>query len=240
MYKHISDSLQEIKKNEQQLSVSEKKKIRKHRESSGEALGIDTLLVFEPGFSKIDRTKKDNYRFIESEQTEFTILSYILNNAEHHNIETSLIDIRLLAEDDSLKYNDCETVKEWTYQFFTHNSDLKMLQWNSEEVNQLTQTLNSEHLLITYFETYKYRRSNYFRGLFVLATTGMIIFAPFYTVYYFIPAHYSTFVAAVINLDSGDVEFVSTSETPIKGNRSWINGIIYNCLYQTKKKPTID
>jgi len=237
MFNEVRKQIEEESVPATKLNRKERKKLRKQIAAKGVRLGIDTILVFEPGFMKVDLTKKnENLKLIESEKQELAINNYVLDNAKRNNVTAFMLDARIFDENDIKYYNDFETIKEWLQEFYGQQNNFTVMPWTEDQIQQLIENYNTQHLYLSYYLTIKYRNKGFVGNAVLILFSGLFPLLPAYTAYHFLPKYKTSSQTMVVDMSSGKVIFISDSQNNSKIRSSWLNGIIYNQFFQIKNK----
>lgn len=89
----------------------------------GNEAAIDSLLVLEPFYVKINQREKEAYRFIDSDKKQEEFMQLIIDCALKLGITLTVLDPGELGANDAEKMNDLSSIKDWFNERF--DSELK-------------------------------------------------------------------------------------------------------------------
>lgn len=101
-------------------------------------LGIDSVVVFNPRYNRIDeRPKQGGIQYITSERQQSMLDSYILSSGQEINLSVTLLDSKFISPDyDAEHFNDIALLADWHQEKLIHG-EVEMVCSNYEQVAPL-------------------------------------------------------------------------------------------------------
>ncbi|MCF8299325.1 MAG: M48 family metallopeptidase [Saprospiraceae bacterium] len=206
----------------------EAKQLRKY----GYALGIDTMVLVDPAYYKIDERKETQIRYIDSERKQFELNQMLVKNAQLAGINLSLIDSKNLKSDDTDVFNDLALLNDWIIECFSHE-DMDFVMSESQYINEIVEKYNTKYF--SWFVLFNVREKQKHMQRVCYYTMG------FYTIpiaiYYLVKPEFSThYYNVLFNVESGKAELSVAEDVNQNDNRDWINSKVYDTFFQIKSK----
>jgi len=209
---------------------------RKKGESK-KGFDIDTLLVYEPNITVyLQKNRRTTINHIDSESASSAFSDIMHITSAMHQMQLYILDVRSMNNEDIDNYNDFETVKIWIANSFDNSNTLKV-NWMQEEIQEVINKNNTKYLYYPYISTVKQKRIKGGPILILLITLPPVV--PVYILFKaIVPSYKTSYLGALINLETGEIEEITYMEYASKLNGSWIKAITYDDFrtYNRKKQ----
>ena len=210
----------------------ERKKARKIRKY-GYALGIDSIVVVDPVYYKIDERKETQIQFIHSERKQSELNQIFKKNAALAKLNLKLIDSKNLNSDDTETFNDLANLSDWVVECFNHE-DLSFVMSESQYVDNLIKKYNTKHFAWAALFNVREAKDIDWPVACLMISYGITI--PF-ALYYITKPDYSThYLYILFDIESGKVKLSVSEEQNQNDNRDFINSKIYDTFFQIKAR----
>lgn len=212
------------------------KKIRKEERKIkrfGYALGIDTMVLVDPVYYKIDERKETQVRYIDSERKQFELNKMLAKNAKLAGVNLNLIDSKNFNSDDTDVFNDLALLNDWVIECFNHE-DLEMVMSESQYVSHLIQKYNTKHFAwCALFNVREAKRSDYMTACFYVMLGYTIPLAIYILVK---PEYYTHYYNVLFNLETGEVALSISEDFSQNDNKDLINSKVFDNFFQIKAR----
>lgn len=101
------------KKNDTKVDYEAQKKERKLERIEGKAFNINTHVVVDPSYNKINETKKDAIRYQASEEAQEKLEEHILEQSVNAGLKTDVISRLKTTSNDLQNFNDLVLLNNW-------------------------------------------------------------------------------------------------------------------------------
>lgn len=220
-----------------EVDYDEKKKRLKQEKHYGKSFGINSLVIVDPGFTKIDNSKKQSLRFKASEQLLENLHTEMKQQAKNADLKLDIVSDVGIAETDIKQYNDMILLNNWISHSFKYldKADTSFLvSIDEEKKNEMIERKNASHFCWSGFISSKEKQEN------VLGYCCGAIIIPMYSPYYIyklITPEFSTDYY-LLTFDLSNNKFVWSNYDTIdnKGSKVIIRSILYDTFSQLKSK----
>lgn len=207
------------------------KKSKKDEESK-----ITKLLVLDPFYYKA-KNRDGEIKEVDLQKAEsqsFVYRDYLREFSEELNMETTVLSIKELEENDIEKFNDFTILKEWLSENISHGDHLGFSS-QSEEIKALMEKYNCNHLMVTGVLNLNVGISDeldYLRFMSVFSVIGSPI-----GLYLTLRKYYNTSVFSVVyNTNSGDQVYSQSKTIKHKDKKDYLRSMVYETLFNIKNR----
>lgn len=189
-------------------------------------LGIKKIIVVDPIYENygLDSEKK----LIKSESKKVKISSIYETKYKNLDLETVLLDSKILRDKEVEKFNDIALINSWSYELAQHKG-LDMMTSSHDRMSELTHRYGTSHFLFTGIYSFKEQHEwNNIHMVLFLTFYG----APFALMDIMIVHNDFEFVAIEIDADTDRIEFVQAEQVNLKSLNKTLAVYIYDVLYQ--------
>jgi Zn-dependent protease with chaperone function len=218
----------------QETNETEDKKTREQKQNAlriqGFNLGLDSVVFVNPTYQRLDKRKKSEIRFLESEAAENQFTEQLEAHAESLELAHTTLNYGRLDGGQVATFNDLAVLNEWIAER-NQQTDLKMVSPMQDEVQYLRQRYGTPYFVWTQGVAVTGVRPGRKMMLFM----GVILPLLPYSLYYvFTPDHNLYFYTAVYDLEQGDYLIVYPKRLQMNDRRDVINSVAYDLIYQLK------
>lgn len=212
---------------EDQKEEEESNKKLKDREK--QYLGIKKIVVFNPYVA--DYGLKDDVKGVKSEKQKVQLNKMFSKNYRKLDMETYLVDSKLLTINDVDKYNEIGILNSWINEVIEHD-EIEMLSSLNDKVKPIQKKYGTEHFLFPGLIKFKDRHEFTMMHLY-----GILFFytAPFAIADLLIIHNYFEMFAVSINSENDSIEYFQGDQIQLKANNLVMEAYIYNILYNLNK-----
>jgi hypothetical protein len=130
------------------LGKAELTKYEKRRKRGKIALGIDSVLVLDPYYLKLDARKENAYQYVETESGQKNLLKIIEKCLQASDLNYVILDVNNLNAEDIEAFNDIVLLNEWFSQQ-TRIGDWTMPGFSQHEVDEIVKKYGTRYVLKT-------------------------------------------------------------------------------------------
>lgn len=216
--------------------VKKKKRKKDLKEDAPLALGIDTVMVLNPFYLKIDERKKNPVLFAGSDKSQKEFNNKIQNIAGHTNIILDILDKTQLDTSNVVMYNEMALLADWVEEREGHGK-LNLIPTDYIQITDIAQKYNTNYLALMGTVSYIERRENL--GFLIAATIIMPVWSWPLTIPFMVKKNTLTFVYTVVyDVKTGERKMVKTGITNLSDNNDVIMSFLYNHMQQISTKPS--
>jgi len=200
-------------------------------------LEIDTILVFNPYFIKLDERKKNTFRIMTSMEKETDITNKARNIADKLKMKTRFITSQNFSQGDVNQYNEFCLISDWLDEFYALNGNFSMPLYQYQYMKEIKNKYNTKYIdLIAFASIVRKKSFAEFMDLFV---TSLIIIPIPYTLYMaFNPSYTSVYMNTLADLETGNILYSKRQFFNFNTRRDHVNIRLYdsfNTFRKTKK-----
>ncbi len=202
---------------------------RTHRNRGG--LGIDSLVILDPFYVKLDERKRDGYKYFASDEKldEFGVI--LKNNADLAGLKYAYIDSKSLKADDIDVYNDFTLFNDWKNEFLYNDFHKTALVLNNNAYDVLRKKYNTNYVLWNGIVNTRMRKEYL---AYALLGTVFIYPAPF-TIPYLLRKEYSTYYLSVLfDLKTNQVVYYKSLYLKMSDTEDFLNAFTYDVMNRIK------
>ncbi len=234
-YRKIAKEV-ETQKDYQKSAAYKKEKRQKEalRKKRGYALGVDKVVLANPFYTNIDERKKEQIRYLDSEDAERNFLFMVKDNARLNNVDLASLDDIDLANANTEKYNDYAYINSWFLQSAKEQKyDVDMLDLNKEETDAFVKKYGTKY--VCWMGTLAIREKKPFT--FYHAYLFFIPYCwPWAISYAATPEYQTYFYTIVYDIEKKESVMVRYDSMDRNDSNGQMNSIIYDTFYQIKQK----
>lgn len=213
---------------------AEQIKKQKTLKKKGFSLGIDKVVIASPFYMHIDERKRDQVRYLDSEEGEMRFLGMIKDNAQLNNLDVVLLDDIDVRGATTEKYNDYAFINNW----FSLNSKNNKYEVDMVDINkEATQKFIEKHdtKYVCWMGTIAVRQRNNATSH-ILASLLLWYYAPFGIIKAVTPEYDVYFYTIVYDIETAQQVAVRYDAINRNDSKGQMNSIIYDTFYQINKK----
>jgi len=211
-----------------------RKKRKKERriQELGYALGIDTMVLVDPIYYRIDERKKTQVRYIDSERKQAELNQIITENAKLTGVNMSLVDSKNLNSDDTDVFNDIASLNDWISECVNHE-DLELVMSESQYMQPLIEKYNTKYFDWCALINVRQGKKQWQK----IVMHSILIYTIPIAIYYLVkPEHYTQYFNVLFNVESGKLELYIAEEVVQNDDKAFLNSRIYDTFFQIKTK----
>jgi Zn-dependent protease with chaperone function len=199
----------------------------------GFGIGAQKAVCVSPEYIKFDMRKRQNNRFMRSEEARMDLQERIMRSAKATGLDLVLLDRTRLGTDDVQAFNDITFLNDWVDARFAE-TEVGMVNTESERLNGIMEHYGTEHFVWTGVVNYRETKPlRFFYLLYLLMPPALPlalynIISPSYDTYYFF---------VVFDLRTGEPEMVAYSNFNQRDAGDVINSKVYDSFYQLRRSP---
>lgn len=233
----LEDASATIDKEEKENKSKNRKDGKKKRmlNKYGACLGIDSIVVVNPDYEKIDQRKKKSQRYVASEAAQLDLNKKIEQNAGLNGIHLDVIDDHILTANDVGKYNDLAMLTNWfDEKIYQYANDLELGNLNPELVQQLKAKYGTKYFAWTGFHALREKKRN---AAAILVFSAVYFPALPFAIYYLAKPMYNTYHYFVLfDIEKGQPVFIKSQYIKKRDRKDLLNSSLYDTFYQIKTK----
>lgn len=201
--------------------------------NTGQALGIDTVVMVSPAYAKLDLRKRQQHRFLDAESAKLRMHDRIRRNAALLNLRSKVLDVTLLDSMDADLFNDIAFLNEWVDQRLLQ-MDVDMVSLDRARLDTIMQRHGSSHFAWTGLISYRENKPlMYFYLLYALVPPAIPL-----AVYYLVRPNFDTyFYCLTFDLRTGEPAMIAYSNFRLKDAQDIVNSNLYDAMWQMKSRP---
>lgn len=218
---HLIDDLDALKKEEQ----ARKDEVASNQDED-EGLNIEKLVIVDPVFENYRLNNKRN--LTKSEAQKVDMANIYTKSYPKLNMETDIIDSKLLTKADVDKYNDIGLIFQWMDEVLS-NGDIDMIASNHDKIGKLRQKYGTDHFLFTGVFAYKDRHefsATHLYGIMFIYTIPLVALD------LLVVHNYFEIVAFSVNAADDEIEFVTVSDVNLRSSEKVIEAFVYDVMFQ--------
>lgn len=197
-------------------------------------LGIDKVVIVNPFYLKLDvRRKGEGKLLLETEAGRKNLIQSLKHTGEQVGIQTEILHISEISENDTEKFNDMNLLEEWVdEQIETGNNTLVGTQ--QEKVTALSQKYGTDYFLWVGIIDVSVPKS-----MTGMVGTQFLLFPQFWApfLYYAFKKDYETIMYAVVyNVKTGKSQVIKKNSFPKKARTLLTDIQLYDIFLQMHKK----
>ena len=210
-------------------------KIQNKKRKTGVRLGIDSILILNPFYLKLDLRKgKDKaYRYIESEKGQFRLSSLLEQNAKIAKLNYKVLDVQDLETSDVDIYNDVSILNDW----FSQQSRIgswNMPGFSQAEVERIAKKHNTQYILkVGVVMLHKPKSPT--TVLYSALAIGFIVTAPLGVIALAVPEYELLYFSVLYDVKNSKYEVLKYDVYKRADSNSFLNSFLYETMYQIKK-----
>ncbi|MFC2111419.1 M48 family metallopeptidase, partial [Bacteroidota bacterium] len=199
----------------------------------GHALGIDTIVMVDPAYYKIDERKHTQVRYIHSERKQAELNNTLNYNARIAGLDLSLIDSKKLNSDDLDVFNDLALLNDWVTECFNHE-EMEFVMAESQYVEGLIKKYNTKHFAWCVLFNVREKKNITVDEVCYYAFAGFTL--PFFIYRVVWPDYYTHYYSVLYNIESGEAELSISSDYRQNDAKDIVNSKVYDTFFQIKAK----
>ncbi|MEM6344603.1 MAG: M48 family metallopeptidase [Bacteroidota bacterium] len=198
----------------------------------GFKLGLDSLILINPRYQKLDRRENPATQLLASAEGEANLKNSLKKHANSLELELQILSYDSLGVDDVDRLNDIQLFQEWLFELST-NQELARISILQDEVAGLAERYHTPYFawsqVVVVTDKRPGRKMMLWMGLFPPIL-------PYSMYYVFTPAHTLFFYTTIYDLKRGKYLLVYPEQVRMKDRKEVINATIYDLLLQVKTK----
>ena len=206
-------------------------------DKQGWRMGIDSVLVFDPIYYRVDtRDKEHPFRFVESENMQSKMNSFIRNWAEELGINLVLLDNKSLTNKTSVAhYNEFMELSQW-HDELLNPDDFSIIPSNYDRVLKISKKYNINHFANLAVLSVKRRKSDGERFMTCLYGVWCLPLFPLFAVLAVKPYEQSLYYTFVYDIRTNKRVMNYVNLTKSKAKEDKVNEKVRFGLFQIKKE----
>lgn len=116
---------------------------------------INKVLLLEPFYLKIDESKKEEFRYLKSDEKQEKYTVTVNDCAKRQDFELVTLDPSLITANDVDKLNDYSVINDWFSEKFDADNSDKNFILNTNEINNVIEKYGTQYVLKTGIINYK-------------------------------------------------------------------------------------
>ena len=216
--------------NESDLVYSKKEK------NFGCKLGIDNVLLYNPFYMKLDFRESQKLKFFDTESSQLNFIELNKKNAKKVGLSMQTVLPSEFKEKGTALYNNHLLLNDWTDEFSNWDINCEKVLFLSEEIKPIINEYQTKYLNITGVVSAKI--SSIDNRAFSMMLYGALspVMWPITIQYFVRPAFQTIYYNKLINMETGETEFVNSSAIDMSDNKAYLNSRIYDTFNQIKTK----
>jgi len=225
------------KEDEAYFSSIKGKKELKRRQKKGLHLDIPKIAIVNPFYLKLDIRKGDDIMYIDTEEGQERLRTLIKETAAVSDLQTILIDVRDLKENQTEAFNDIRYLNEWFAEQIQH-FDLTLTPGNQQErINAIAEKYGTDYFLWTGVISLRKKNSPIDILYVPLSLAVFPPLAPFALVNAIKPKHEMLQYAILYDVRTGRRQVLKFDTFKLRGADSLVKAHLYDAFIQIKRKP---
>jgi hypothetical protein len=234
-YKRIGNIA--IKRKEYEKSDDYKKELAKYNKKikrKGYNLGIDKVVVASPFYLTVDERKKDQVRYLDSEEAEQNFIYTLKNNASLNKLEVDCLDDIDVKNITTESYNDYTYINKWFNIKSKENKlDINLVDLNKEETDAFIKKHGTKY--VCWLGTIAIREKKSYGDALGLCLLGPY-YLPFFLINAMTPEYATYFYSITYNIETRKPLMIRYDLINRNDTKGQMNSIIYDTFYQIKTK----
>ncbi len=199
-------------------------------------LGIDTILLYNPFYMKIDYRKAQKLKFFDTESSQLNFIELLKKNAKKTGLSMKTVLPTEFKDFGTALYNNHLLLNDWTDEFSNWELNCEKVLFLSEEIKPIIDEYQTKYLNITGVISAK--TSGIDNRTFSMLLYGAIspVMWPITLQYFIKPAFRTIYYDKLINMETGSTEFINSAVIEMSDNNAYLNSRIYDTFNQMKTK----
>ncbi|MEL7533845.1 MAG: hypothetical protein AAFN10_21200, partial [Bacteroidota bacterium] len=197
---------------------------------AGFNLGLDSLILINPRYQKLDRRENPATQLIASAEGEAHFKHSLKTQAQSLELDLQILSYDSLGVDEVDRLNDIQLFQEWLFELST-NQELARISILQDEVAGLAKRYHTPYFawsqVVVVTDIRPGRKMMLWMGLFPPIL-------PYSMYYVFTPAHNLYFYTTIYDLERGKYLLVYPQQLRMKDRKDVINSTTYDLLLQIK------
>lgn len=234
-YEKIAKQVATQKEYEESEAYRKEKRSKKERlRKKGFALGVDKVVLASPFYTNVDERKKEQIRFLDSEEAGRDFLSMVKDNAQLNKVEILTLDDIDLANMNTEKYNDYAYINNWFLQSAKEQKyEVDMLDLNKEETNAFVKKYGTKYVCWMGTLAIKAKKEIGAEVVYLFMVPYLL---PWGVAYVATPEYQTYFYTIVYDIEKKESVAVRYEAMNRKDTGGQMNSLIYDTFYQIKQK----
>lgn len=232
--KYSSEAQSESQRKKSEEYKKSHKKYLKKVKRRGYALGIDKVVLANPFYLNVDERKKDQVRYLDSEESAQGFLGMLKDNAQLSGLNLEClddIDVRSASTD---KYNSFVQINDWFSEKSRENKyDVDLVDLNKEETDAFIKKYGTKY--VCWMGTLAIREKKHMTTT-TLACMMSIYLMPIGIARIATPEYNTYFYTLVYDIEKRELVAVRSEIIDRNDSKTQMNSIIYDTFYQIKRK----
>lgn len=200
----------------------------------GKKLGIDTVVVVNPFYRRIDLRKDNAIEYISSEQGELNYMDVLQENADMLGVNLIVLDPLKMNPEDADKFNQMNELNDWFGEQLDFGS-INMPGYNQMMIDSIANELGADYFLWTGIVSLRDRQNILGPILYIGLSPFFIPLLP-YGIYELIKPEYEFFyLSLVYNVKTREASVLKFLFLHNNDSRAILNSHTYEMLYQLSK-----
>ncbi|MBP8239302.1 MAG: M48 family metallopeptidase [Saprospiraceae bacterium] len=236
-YKKSADErLREWNINEVYYTTSSGRRELKKLREKGWALDIPKVVVVNPFYIKMDERKEESVQFVESEIGQQHFSELIQEVAGASGLQTTLIDVHGLKDDETETFNDLRFLNEWFSEQARH-FDLSLTPGNQQaRIDSIAKKYDTDYFLWTGVVSL---RDKHTAIEWLGATASLFIIPPlspflFYNV--LTPRYFTIYYSILYDVRTGRRSALKMNTYRERASDAMVKAHLYDAFWQIKRK----
>ncbi|MCX6230880.1 MAG: M48 family metallopeptidase [Bacteroidetes bacterium] len=207
-----------------------------HDQNFGCKIGIDSILLYNPFYMKIDYNKTEKIKFFDTESSQLKFIELLKNNAKKLGLAMEVVVPSAINEQGTDLYNNHLILNDWTDEFSNWDIKGEKVMFLSEEIKPLINQYKTRYLDLSGIISAK---SNSLDGnAFYMIVYSVLspVMLPITIQYFASHTFNSIYYNLLLDMQTGDVIFLNSSKIEMRDNKAYLNSRIYDTFNQIKTK----
>jgi hypothetical protein len=199
-------------------------------------LGIDSILLYNPFYMKFDFRSTQKLKFFDTESSQLNFIQLLKKNAKKVGLSMEIVVPSEFNTNGTTLYNKHLLLNDWTDEFSNWDLNCEKVLFLSEEIKPIINEYQTKYLNITGVISAKI--SSIDNRAFSMLLYGALspVMWPFTIQYFTRPAFQTIYYNKLINMETGDTEYINSSAIEMSDNKAYLNSRIYDTFNQIKTK----
>jgi len=236
-YKKSADErLREWKINERFYTTAAGRRELKKLRTQGWALDIPKIVVVNPFYIKMDERKEETVQYVDSEIGQQHFRDLIKETADASGLQTTLMDVHDLKEDDTETFNDLRFLNEWFSEQARH-FDLSLTPGNQQaRIDSIAQKYDTDYFLWTGLVSLRDKHTTL---EWLAAVTSIVVVPPIapYLLYKVLTPRYVTVYYSILyDVRTGRRSVLKMNTYTTRASDTMVKAHLYDAFWQIKRK----
>ena len=211
---------------------TKRQELHAYRLRHGNPQGIDKIVIVNPFYYKVKVGFNVNFKDVASEEAQAEFSKEITDMAKESGINYELLDKKHLEENGAGAFNDNAILTSWINEFYEHGSDMDFINYKRPEIKALIAKYHTKYFCWTGIISEKHLNLLAVHKVF-FSLIGFPVFP--YLFYKAVQPNYYTYqYSLVVNLETGDVNYVQLHKFRMKDHRDMLKSSLYDLFTQLK------